>query len=108
MPTIQHDPLRDAVRRAAHPKPAVVRLDLTDTVADDTTTAPPPMPMPWRGYRPPLEHTNSAVAAMDAGDPHPGPVQMYGPERMRVSGWLMFVVGVMLGAACALLWTVFA
>lgn len=49
-----------------------------------------------------LEHTNSAVAAMDADDPHPGPVQMYGPERMRAPGWAMFVAGVAIGAvACA-------
>jgi len=47
-------------------------------------------------------YTAGAVEAMDAGDPHPGPVQMYFPEPVRVSGWLLFVAGVMCGAvACA-------
>ena len=49
-----------------------------------------------------LDHTNSAAMAFDAEDPHPGPVQMYGPERMRAPRWLLFVAGVMCGAvACA-------
>jgi hypothetical protein len=57
--------------------------------------------MPWRGYIPPLDHTNSAAMAFDAEDPHPGPVQMYGPERMRAPQWPLFFVGVVMGAvAC--------
>jgi len=76
--------------------------DLAGTAAADDTAAPSEYPMPWRGYIPPLDHTASAVAAMDPGDPHPGPVQMYGPEPMRAPRWLLFVAGVMCGAAaCA-------
>jgi hypothetical protein len=52
--------------------------------------------------RPPLDHTNSAHLIGDAEDSRPGPVQMYGPERMRLPGALLFVAGVMCGAvACA-------
>jgi hypothetical protein len=74
--------------------------DLAGTAAADTTAAPPEYPMPWRGYTPPLEHTASAVAAMDAGDPRPGPVQTYGPAPVG-GDWVPFVVGVLVGAvAC--------
>jgi hypothetical protein len=49
-------------------------------------------------FRASLDHTESAVAAMDPGDPHPGPVQMYGPEPMRAPRWLLFVAGVAIGS----------
>ncbi len=71
---------------------------LAETAADEAVPAPYQRlhRIPEPGY------VAGAVEAMDAGDPHPGPLRMYGPEPMRAPRWLLFVAGVMCGAvACA-------
>ncbi len=89
---------------------------LAGTAADEA------VPAPYQGLHriPVLEHTNSAVAAMDAEDARPmlgrdyaqghahGYIDGLRACAQRPSRGVLFVVGVMVGAACALLWTVFA
>ena len=49
-----------------------------------------------------LNSTASAHLIGESEDPKPEPLLMYFPEPVRVSGWLLFVAGAMLGAvACA-------
>lgn len=71
-------------------------------------------------HRVSLDHTESAAMAFDAEDPRPMLGRDYAQGHAhgyidglracgkRTPGSVLFVVGVMLGAAVALLWAVFA